>query len=279
MVHDPPGITIYGIKIEKDNLRMWKGKLLMNVSIREKSPIVHCMTNKVVANFQANGLLAIGASPIMGDEEREVEELVTLSNVLSLNIGTLNERTYSSMLVAGRVANQIGIPVVLDPVGVGATRYRLQAVDRLLDEVKINLIRCNTGELASLMKKEWASKGVDSGNGQLDRKEEAMALARQKECIVVVTGEEDIVTDGSCLKTVRAGHVRMTTVTGTGCLLSSILGAHLALTSKNHVELLSSALYEYGASGEEAAEKTEFSGAFQQAFLDRLSARGWRYDV
>lgn len=250
----------------------------MQVSLREKSPVVHCITNQVVANFQANGLLAIGASPIMGDEEEEVSELVSISDVLSLNIGTLNNRTLESMLVAGKAANQKGIPVVLDPVGVGATRYRLDAIEKLLDVVKVDLIRCNTGELATLMQKDWHAKGVDAGEGVMDRKEVAMALAKQRKSLVVVTGEVDIVTDGTDLKTVTNGHISMTHVTGTGCLLSSVLGAHLALFQKDQVRLLAEALSEYGSAGEEAAKVSESAGTFARAFLDQLSERRWQYD-
>lgn len=197
--------------------------------IRKKKPLVHCMTNYVVANFTANGLLAIGASPVMADEVTEVEEMVAIANALLINIGTLNIRTKEAMLLAGKKANKLGTPVVLDPVGVGATKFRQQAVNELLESVRFDLLRCNVGELATIAGVSWEVKGVDSGEGEMDIATVAAHVAKKWNCIVVVTGASDYVTDGDHGFWVAGGHIQMTEVTGTGCLLSAICAAVLTL--------------------------------------------------
>lgn len=250
----------------------------MQLSVRERAPIVHCITNQVVANFQANGLLAVGSSPIMGDEEKEVAQLVSISDALSLNIGTLSERTLKSMLIAGKRANEEGIPIVLDPVGVGVSEFRREAVKKIMDVVKVDLIRCNTGELATLMGGDWISRGVDAGKGHIDRNDLAKKLAKQMRTLVVVSGEVDLVSDGQELYTVNSGDICMTRVTGTGCLLSSLLGAHLTLSKVGRLEILRDAVLEYGRAGEEAARISTSVGTFASAFLDQLSKKRWEYD-
>ena len=147
-------------------------------AIRKKQPLIHNITNYVVANFQANGLLAIGASPVMADELQEVEEMVSLASALLINIGTLNERTKESMLLAGKKANSLGIPVILDPVGAGATTFRRETVQQLLAEIKFVLIRCNIGELAAIANVSWQQKGVDSGSGSMALSDEATKIAQ-----------------------------------------------------------------------------------------------------
>lgn len=197
--------------------------------IRKKNPLVHCITNYVVANFTANGLLALGASPVMADEADEVEEMVSIANALLLNIGTINKRTLKAMILAGKKANELNIPVVLDPVGVGATKFRQQAVEQILAEVNIQLLRCNTGELATIAGVAWEAKGVDSGKGEMDIANIAKKVAMQFNCFVVTTGEQDFLTDGRLEHWTAGGHVLMTQVTGTGCLLSAMCAATLSL--------------------------------------------------
>ncbi|WP_102693610.1 hydroxyethylthiazole kinase [Rummeliibacillus pycnus] len=202
----------------------------MSISkIRMTSPLVHCITNYVVANFTANGLLAIGASPVMADEVSEVEEMVSNASALLLNIGTINSRTKQAMILAGRKANERQIPVVLDPVGVGATAFRKQTVQELLEAVKFALIRCNVGELATIAGVKWQAKGVDSGEGEIDVVQVAQQVARQYHCLVIVTGPADILTNGEQTYSIAGGHELMTQVTGTGCLLSAICTAALAV--------------------------------------------------
>ena len=131
--------------------------------VREKNPLIHNITNIVVANFSANGLLALGASPVMADAVEEVSDMAQVSNAVVLNMGTLNRETVEAMMVAGKSANQYGIPVILDPVGVGATSYRTEVAKRLLQEVKFAIIRGNAAEIANLIGEKWEIKGVDAG--------------------------------------------------------------------------------------------------------------------
>lgn len=236
--------------------------------IRNKKPLVHCMTNYVVANFTANGLLAIGASPIMADEIAEVEEMVAISNALLINIGTINTRTKEAMLKAGKKANELGTPVVLDPVGVGATSFRQQIVKELLENVRFDLLRCNAGELATIAGVSWQSKGVDSGEGEMDIAVITKQVAKKWNCIVLVTGASDYVTDGENEFWVAGGHERMTEVTGTGCLLSAICAAVLALKGEALFNLRD-VLQLYKKVSELAAQSA-FLGSFQIEVLNSL---------
>ncbi|SOC06045.1 hydroxyethylthiazole kinase [Ureibacillus xyleni] len=236
--------------------------------IREKNPLVHCITNYVVANFTANGLLAIGASPVMADEVEEVEEMVSIASALLINIGTLNTRTLESMIKAGKKANELNIPVVLDPVGVGATTFRQLAVAKILKEVDIQLIRCNPGELASLAGVTWQAKGVDSGEGEMDVQTVAQQVASKFDCLVIVTGESDYLTNGEKEHWISGGHVLMTQVTGTGCLLSAICAATLALEG-DPVSNLFETLTDYKRVADIASEHL-LLGSFQENVLNEL---------
>lgn len=232
------------------------------------SPLVHCITNYVVANFTANGLLAIGASPVMADEASEVEEMVSNASALLLNIGTINTRTKEAMILAGRKANEKKIPVVLDPVGVGATTFRKQTVQQLLEAVKFDLIRCNAGELATIAGVKWQAKGVDSGEGEIDVEQVAQQVARQYQCLVIVTGSSDILTNGEQTSSIAGGHELMTQVTGTGCLLSAVCSAALAVAG-DPLEVLYDVLQDYKAVAERAVT-TNLLGSFQVEVLNAL---------
>lgn len=238
------------------------------VKIRQKQPLVHCITNYVVSNFTANGLLAIGASPVMADEVNEVEDMVSIANALLLNIGTVNERTLSSMLLAGKKANECNIPVVLDPVGVGATAYRKEAIQKIINEVNIDVLRCNIGELAAIANVPWNAKGVDSGVGEIDVPLIAKQTAKQLNCIVVVTGPSDYVTNGVSKVQVGGGDERATQLTGAGCLLSAICAASLTLEG-NKLENIQHVLKEYKKVGE-FSSKAPLLGSFQFEFLNGL---------
>ncbi|WP_342558970.1 hydroxyethylthiazole kinase [Metasolibacillus sp. FSL K6-0083] len=237
--------------------------------IRQQHPLIHCITNYVVANFTANGLLAIGASPVMADEVSEVEEMTSISNGLLINIGTLNQSKVPAMLAAGKTANKHGIPVVLDPVGVGATNYRKQVIQSLLQQVQFQLIRCNEGELAAIAGVEWQAKGVDSGQGNIDTISVAQEIAKKYATIVIVTGATDIVTDGKIVEKVTGGHERMTFVTGSGCLLSALCTAALTLEG-GPVANLASLLQTYKVIAEEAEHNSTYIGSFQVEVLNGL---------
>lgn len=240
--------------------------------IKAKAPIVHCITNHVVSNFQANGLLAIGASPIMGEAPEEAAELAALSQALCLNIGTLHTESFKSMLIAGKKANQLGTPVVLDPVGAGASDFRIKAVREILESVHVNVLRCNAGELAAIAGEQWQSKGVDVGEGSLDVKNLAMTTAKKLKLVIAVTGPVDIVTDGEIVREIPFGNPMMTSVTGTGCLLSSAVAAGLAVSTKKTVEIVCDVLRDYAIAGEQASQKAHLPGEFQLAFLNQLAS-------
>ncbi|WP_142826770.1 hydroxyethylthiazole kinase [Planococcus soli] len=239
--------------------------------IKRKNPLIHCITNHVVSNFQANGLLAIGASPIMGDAPEEAAELAALSQGLSLNIGTLHAESLKSMLIAGEAANRLGIPVVLDPVGAGASSFRKNAVHKILNTVDVSVLRCNAGELAAVAGEQWQSKGVDAGEGSLDVRELATSTAKQLGLLVAVTGKTDIVTDGKSTIEIPFGDPIMASITGTGCLLSSIVAASLAVQSEVPLKTVSNALRFYAIAGERAAKTAFLPGDFQLAFINQLA--------
>ena len=238
--------------------------------VRERNPLIHCITNYVAANLQANGLLAIGASPVMADGPDEVEEIIGAASALSINIGTLNPQMRVAMLKAGKAANEKGIPVLLDPVAVGAAAYRKEAVRELLYEVRVDAIRCNLGELAALAGAEWEQKGVDSGTGTIHLEKEAKKVAIEYGCLVIVTGEQDYLTDGKQECWVEGGHSMITQVTGSGCLLSSVCAAILATYDDKRLERLAEGLSFYKKASEEAYRTSPYPASFQVAFLDQL---------
>lgn len=238
------------------------------VKIREKKPLIHCITNTVVTNFTANGLLAIGASPVMSDEPLDVEEMVSISNGLLINIGTLNKRSVEAMFLAGKKANELNIPVVLDPVGVGATTYRKEVTENLLKEVQFDLIRCNAGELAAISGVIWQARGVDSGEGEMDVETCAKEVAKKYQTIVAVSGKEDYVTDGENGYEIVGGHELMTQVTGTGCLLSAICAGALSIEGKK-ISLIQEVLADYKKVAECAAVKPNL-GDFQVEIINGL---------
>ncbi|KAB7673125.1 hydroxyethylthiazole kinase [Bacillus sp. B1-b2] len=238
--------------------------------IREKVPLIHNITNVVVTNFTANGLLALGASPVMAYAQEEVEEMATIADALVLNIGTLTRENVESMILAGKAANIAGTPVVLDPVGAGATTYRTQSVHRILEEVNVSLIRGNAAEIANVAGIQATMRGVDSVMEQ-DNLTVAYKAAKLLEIPVIITGKEDIVTDGKVAFSLGNGSHMLTKVTGAGCLLTSILGAFIAVEEDVLVASLAG-ITTYGIAAELAYEKTgENPGSFQVELLNQLA--------
>lgn len=240
--------------------------------VREEQPLIHNITNVVVTAFTANGLLALGASPVMAYAKEEVAEMAALARAVVLNIGTLQSDVVEAMIIAGKSANQHGVPVIFDPVGVGSTPYRLAMVEKILSEVKVSVIRGNAGEIAGLIGKKGLTKGVDAVAGQaVDLVNTATTCALRYSTIVAMTGKEDLITDGRTHYLVRNGHPLLTKVTGTGCLLSSVLGAFVAV-EEDHLLATVSGVASYGVAAELAAKETgdQGPGHFQVAFLDQL---------
>ena len=206
----------------------------MMENVKKTHPLVHNITNYVTVNDCANILLACGGSPIMADDADEVEEITAVCGGLNINIGTLNKRTIEAMLLAGKKANELGHPVVLDPVGAGASRLRTETALSLVKNVKFAVIRGNMSEIKTLANGSGTTKGVDAdvadsvSEANLD---EAVAfakgVAKKLGTVVAITGAIDIVTDGEKAYCIHNGHPMMSTVTGTGCQLSALTAAYV----------------------------------------------------
>lgn len=240
--------------------------------IKEESPLIYHITNNVVKNDVANVTLAIGASPIMSDNPKEAEEIAQLADALVLNTGTIQPETACAMLLAGKEANRKGIPVVLDPVGVGATSYRQKMILEMLKEVEITAIKGNAGEIATLADIDWKTKGVDAGEGNADLVDIAKRVAKKYNCLVGLSGEVDIVTDGSKTFLVANGHPMMGQITGSGCMLSGMVGIFLSTLKDNPLEALLRAHISFAIAGEKAADHSivRGTGSFRSALLDEL---------
>ncbi len=237
--------------------------------IRAEAPLVHNITNYVVMNTTANALLALGASPVMAHAIEEVAEMTGLARALVLNIGTLSAQWIEAMVVAGRQANAKGIPVVLDPVGAGATSFRTQSARRLIGEVAPAIVRGNASEIRALVHSECATKGVDSSHAS----EEALTAARELsvECnaVVSVSGAVDVIVSGGKVARVSNGHPLMPRVTGLGCTATALTGAFAAV-NPSPFEAAVDAMAVMGIAGEMAGELAQGPGSFQMHFLDAL---------
>jgi hydroxyethylthiazole kinase len=244
--------------------------------IRLEAPLVHNITNFVVMNPTANILLALGASPVMAHSRQEVADMAGLAGALVINIGTLSEAWIEAMLLAARAANGRGIPVILDPVGAGATGYRTRTALSILREADIAVIRGNVSEVLSLGDARVKTKGVDSSMAlSADTIDAAGAIARQHGCIVAISGEKDLIVDGDRLLRVSNGVPLMTRVTGLGCGLSAVVGAFCAVAGEeDRLAATAAAFGFYGLCGELAARVSERPGSFFTAFLDTLYAAG-----
>lgn len=238
-------------------------------ALREKKPLIHNITNYVVMNYTANALLACGASPVMAHAKEEVGEMVSFAGALVLNIGTLTPAWVDSMLKAGKRANELNIPVVLDPVGSGATSLRTESAKKLINELKITVVRGNASEVLSLAQEGSHTKGVDSIHSVDEASDAAIVLARELDTTLAITGEVDLVTDGVRICLIHNGHALMGTVTGTGCTATVIIGAFLAV-DPDAVTATAAALAYYGLAGEKAAVRAKAPGSFQIGLLDAL---------
>ncbi|KZE70364.1 hydroxyethylthiazole kinase [Paenibacillus polymyxa] len=255
-------------------MSMWEqsySELLTKV--QNSKPLVHNITNVVVTNFTANGLYALGASPVMAYAPEEVADMAKIAGALVLNIGTLNRELVDAMIIAGQSANAHGVPVLLDPVGAGATSFRTESALRILKEVNISLVRGNAAEIAHLIGEAREIKGVDAGDsadsGNVDL---AVRAAQTLHTMVAITGKEDVITDGVEVRMISGGDALLTKVTGTGCLLTSVLGAFAAV-EPNLLLAGTAGLAFYSAAASRAAAHTAKlgPGSFQIAFLDELA--------
>jgi hydroxyethylthiazole kinase len=240
-------------------------------AIRERRPLVHNITNYVVMNETANAILALGALPVMAHAREEVEEMVGLAGALVLNIGTLSEAWIEAMVAAGAAANARGVPVVLDPVGAGATRYRTETAKRILDTIDVAVLRGNAGEVATLVGVEAEVRGVESVGAGGDPAELAREAARSLGVVASVTGAVDHVSDGDRSAAVANGHELLAAITGTGCMSTAMTGCFLA-AKDDPFEAAVEALVAFGVAGEDAAVGARGPGSFHVALYDSLAA-------
>ena len=245
------------------------GKLLE--AIRTERPMVHHITNYVTVNDCANITMCIGAAPVIAHSADEVSEMVSMAGALVLNIGTLDAAQIEAMLIAGKRANELGIPVVLDPVGAGATRLRTSSARKLISDLKLALIKGNAGEVATLAGEEASVRGVDSMSVKKDILGIVSKFAAKLGTTVAITGKTDIVSDGKSTLLVDNGHPLMSSFSGSGCMVASLCGAFAAV-SGDRLKSTVAALAAFGISGENAAKKAKGPYSFRAALFDAVAA-------
>jgi hydroxyethylthiazole kinase len=238
-------------------------------TLREKKPLIHNITNYVVMNFTANAILSMGALPVMAHAENEVEEMASIAGALVINIGTLSDPWIRAMFLAGKAANSRNVPIILDPVGSGATRLRTETARSLVNELDIAVVRGNASEVLSLAVRSSKTKGVDSIHTVDDAAEAAEQLARELNTVIAITGKVDLITNGKTICRVHNGHELMGMVTGTGCVATTAI-ASFAAVNNNYLESASFALGYYGLAGEKAALKYKSPGSYKVGLIDAL---------
>ncbi len=243
------------------------------VTLKAKKPLIHHITNYVTVNDCANMTLAIGASPVMADDIDEVEEMVSFASALVLNMGTLNARTITSMIAAGKKAKIIHIPVIFDPVGVGATALRTTTAKRIIEEVRPSVIRGNMSEIKILAGLSADIKGVDSVANELDGEKVARELSQKLGCVVAITGKQDIIAQGDRICRIDNGHAILSDVTGTGCMATSLIGCFCGATEDLFAATIGG-IITMGLAGE-LAEKSLQTGEGIGTFRTRLFDAVW----
>lgn len=237
--------------------------------LRTRRPLVHNITNYVVMNFTANVLLALGASPVMAHALEEVQEMTELSSSLVLNLGTLSSPWIESMMRAAETASDRSIPLVLDPVGAGATKLRTTTARTILSHARVTIVRGNPSEILAVAGERAETRGVESQQRLEAAQEAAVFLAGKHGTVVAVTGPRDFVTDGQRGVEVGNGHPLLQRVTGTGCAASAVTAAFAAV-EKDSLTAAVGALVVFGIAGELAARSNPRPGTFQTLLLDAL---------
>lgn len=244
-------------------------------TLRREKPLIHHITNFVVMNETANLTLCLGALPVMAHAKQEVEEMVAAAGALLLNIGTLTPELIDSMVIAGKRANELGIPIVLDPVGVGATTLRTDSAQRILSETDVSIVRGNCAEISILAGLGGEIKGVESLGSDEKVVEVAKEFASKSQCVVAVTGKEDIVCDGERIAIVKNGDPMLATVTGTGCMATTAIAGFAAIQEDTFLASIGG-LVTFGLAGEHAAEKSgDAPGTFHTALYNSVAALGY----
>jgi hydroxyethylthiazole kinase len=239
--------------------------------VRRERPLIHHITNLVVMNDTANVTLHLGGLPVMTAAAEEAAEMAAAAGALVLNPGTLTPALVESMLVAGKAANRHGVPIVLDPVGAGATRWRTDTGRHLIAELQLSVVRGNAGEIGALVGAGGEMKGVESVGGLLDPVEVVRSAARAWRTVVVITGKRDLVSDGERVVAVDNGHSWLTTLTGTGCMATTAVACFAAVGS-DVLLAAAGALAVYGLAAEKAAARAAGPASFKIAFFDQLYA-------
>ncbi len=249
-------------------------------NVRTKCSLIHNITNYVTVNDCANVLIACGASPIMADDKDEVEDITTICAGLNINIGTLNRRSIASMLMAGKRANKLNHPIVLDPVGVGASKLRTDTAMQLLEEIKFAVIRGNISEIKTLAFGSGTTKGVDADMADKITEENldeiiafAGVFAKKTGAVIAITGAIDIVSDGHTTYCIRNGHPMMSSISGTGCQLSAMFAAFIAANPHHALEATVAAVSAMGLAGENAYERlseTDGNATYRNYIIDAI---------
>ena len=237
---------------------------------RTKTPLVHHITNYVTVNDCANITICAGGAPVMAHAPDEVEEMVQYAGALVLNIGTLDQAQIESMLLVGKAAGRQDIPIILDPVGAGATTLRTDTARKLMAELPISVLKGNAGEIGVLAGVDARVRGVDSGGLSGDPVSIAREYAERSDMIVVMSGVTDIISDGKQVLLVENGHPMMGAISGTGCMAASVTGV-FAASGKDLVTTSAAALATFGLAGERAATFAKGPGSFKVALFDAMA--------
>ncbi|MBM4277329.1 MAG: hydroxyethylthiazole kinase [Deltaproteobacteria bacterium] len=237
--------------------------------VREQKPVVHAITNWVTANEVAASLHAIGARPIMAIDREEVEEITSRTDALVLNLGTPSRARIEAMLLAGSRANKENHPVIFDPVGVSASKFRIESTERILTKIRVTAIRGNPAEIGSLAGQEGYLAGVDSVTGPKDLYRAAEHLSKKTGAIVVASGPQDMIVSSEEKVIVENGHPIMGQITGMGCMLTAVIGAFNAVERDPMVATVSAIAF-FGLAGEQAALLAKGPGTLKPVFLDTL---------
>jgi hydroxyethylthiazole kinase len=240
--------------------------------LRERKPLVHQITNYVVMNETANATLAIGALPVMAHAVEEVEEMASVAGALVLNIGTLSRHWIDAMLLAGKAANAVDTPVVLDPVGAGATTFRTDTAKRILAEVDVAIVRGNAAEIAALAGLPAEIRGVEAIEVGTAAPTIARTAASSLGVVASVTGPVDHISDGPRTLAVANGDPLLATITGSGCMATAITGCFAAVRADALVDAAGFALAAYGIAAEDAARDANGPGTFHARLYDALYA-------
>ncbi len=246
-------------------------------NLNRRQPLIHCITNYVTVNDVANVLLACNASPIMSAEPREVEEIVALSQGLLINVGILTTETIPAMFLAGKKANALGVPVVMDPVGAGATRLRTDTTTELLEQVRFAVIRGNISEIKALAVGGSSTRGVDAALEDAVTSDNlpavcsaARAFARRCNAVIVITGAIDLVSDAQQTIVLRNGHPMMSRITGSGCQLTALITALIASNPGQALLATATAVATMGIAGELAFTKNQQLGGGNSSYRNHL---------